>query len=491
MTGTVWLAQRALLAIVLMVSFYVLAAAVVLGLLWIPYAEWVYLDRVHPRLAFGCIVSALALVVAVFPRRDNFDAPGPRLDEASQRKLFTMLRSVADATKQDMPAEVFLVSDVNAWVSNRGGTMGFGSRRVMGLGLPLLQGLTVSEFKAVIAHEFGHYAAGDVGLGPWIYKTRAAIARVMSSLGDSWVSAIFNAYGNLFMRLTLAISRQQEFLADALAARIVHPAIMASALRRTGGLSPAFAAYWKSEVSPALEAGYLPPLATGFNQFLGSERVTAAMTRSVNAEIEEDQSSPFDTHPPLKERLEALSRLPAPNVPLSSEPPASSLLEDLDWHARELLSFAAGEQAIKQLREIGWDQLASQVYTAGWRQTVARFAQFLSSHTADALPLDRAEYAKLGSSLPGGGTRSSDERVAMACNIVAAGVALALLATGATLESQLGSPILFRKGTMTMDPFTEVRKVVSGEVALAEWQAKCHAMGIAGRSLGPQAAAVN
>ena len=31
MTGTTWLAQRALLAIVLMVSFYVLAAAVVLG----------------------------------------------------------------------------------------------------------------------------------------------------------------------------------------------------------------------------------------------------------------------------------------------------------------------------------------------------------------------------------------------------------------------------------------------------------------------------
>ena len=79
----------------------------------------------------------------------------------------------------------------------------------------------------------------------------------------------------------------------------------------------------------------------------------------------------------------------------------------------------------------------------------------------------------------------------MACNIVAAGVALALLGAGATLESQLGSPILFRKGTMTMDPFTEVRKVVSGDVALAEWQAKCHAMGIAGRPLGPGAAAAN
>jgi hypothetical protein len=74
---------------------------------------------------------------------------------------------------------------------------------------------------------------------------------------------------------------------------------------------------------------------------------------------------------------------------------------------------------------------------------------------------------------------------------VASGVALALLSAGATLESKPGCPIVFRKGTMTMDPFIEVPKIVSGEVALAEWQAKCHAIGIAGRSLGPQAAAVN
>jgi Zn-dependent protease with chaperone function len=34
--------------------------------------------------------------------------------------------------------------------------MGFGSRRVMGLGLPLLQALNVSQLEAVLAHEFGH-----------------------------------------------------------------------------------------------------------------------------------------------------------------------------------------------------------------------------------------------------------------------------------------------------------------------------------------------
>lgn len=56
-----------------------------------------------------------------------------------------------------MPAKVYLVPEVNAWVCERGGFMGIGSRMVMGIGLPLLKLLNVDEFKGVIAHEFGHY----------------------------------------------------------------------------------------------------------------------------------------------------------------------------------------------------------------------------------------------------------------------------------------------------------------------------------------------
>lgn len=52
--------------------------------------------------------------------------------------------------------------------------MGVGSKRVMGLGLPLLNALTVSELRAVLAHEFGHFVGGDTSLGKWIHKTRSA-----------------------------------------------------------------------------------------------------------------------------------------------------------------------------------------------------------------------------------------------------------------------------------------------------------------------------
>jgi Zn-dependent protease with chaperone function len=202
---TAWLAQRALLAIGLMAGFYALAFGIAAAFVWIPYAGWTYLELVNAKVAFLCLGMAGAIVVAVMPRPDRFVPPGPRLDDTSHPELFAVIRDVASATKQDVPLDVFLLNHVNAFVAQRGGIMGFGSHRVMGLGLPLLQGLTVSEFKSVLAHEFGHYAAGDVKLGPWIHKTRAATARAVASLEESWVSGVFTAYGKLFLHLTHAI----------------------------------------------------------------------------------------------------------------------------------------------------------------------------------------------------------------------------------------------------------------------------------------------
>jgi Zn-dependent protease with chaperone function len=134
---------------------------------------------------------------SIFPRIDKFIAPGPKLEPSEHPKFFELLEEVAAKTKQEMPAEVYLCPEVNAWVTQRGGFMGIGSRRVMGVGLPLLQAFTVSEFSAVLAHEFGHYYGGDTKMGPWIYKTRGMIGRTIYGLGDSWIQKPFLLYGKL------------------------------------------------------------------------------------------------------------------------------------------------------------------------------------------------------------------------------------------------------------------------------------------------------
>ena len=82
---------------------------------------------------------------------------GPRLEERSCPDLFRLIHDVARETGQEVPADVYLVNEVNAWVTHRGGVMGFGSRRVMGIGLPLLQGVSEQELKAIIAHAKGRW----------------------------------------------------------------------------------------------------------------------------------------------------------------------------------------------------------------------------------------------------------------------------------------------------------------------------------------------
>jgi Zn-dependent protease with chaperone function len=134
---------------------------------------------------------AAAIVWAVLPRPDRFVPPGPTIRSANEPALFDVITEVAAATAQEMPSEVYLVNDVNAFVAQRGGTMRFGSRRVMGIGLPLMQAVTVQEFKGILAHEFGHYHAGDVTIGTWIHKTRGAIARAIRQLEDSVLQKVF------------------------------------------------------------------------------------------------------------------------------------------------------------------------------------------------------------------------------------------------------------------------------------------------------------
>ena len=149
MKQTAWLVQRAALAVVLMVSFYALALGIAGALLWIPYEAYANEVRLPIKITLICVALAGTTIWAVLPRIDRFVPPGPLLSPVDSPQLFEVLNGVASSTEQTMPADVYLVNDVNAFVTQRGGVMGFGSRRVMGIGLPLMQALTVQEFKAV------------------------------------------------------------------------------------------------------------------------------------------------------------------------------------------------------------------------------------------------------------------------------------------------------------------------------------------------------
>src|SRR5262245_37831228 len=277
-----WLAARAVVAIALMLGFYTLAIAMALGLFYVPYAEWVYAHRID-RIAILCAIGGGMILWSLIPRPQPFVAPGPELRPADHPRLFERLNKLARMIGQPMPGEVYLVWDLNAWVAQVSSD-GLGSKRVMGIGLPLLQVVTTSQFEAVLAHEFGHYHGGDTALGPWIYKTRTAIARTVQSLsnagqGRGWFGMLgflrfpFIWYGNLFLRSTHAISRAQELSADRLAANTVGAEPLAEGLRAIHRAAPASLYFVNSEIFPVLQSGFSPPLVEGFAGFLQKESI--------------------------------------------------------------------------------------------------------------------------------------------------------------------------------------------------------------------------
>ena len=99
--------------------------------------------------------------------------------------LHRMVGGVAESAEQEPPARIYLAPDVNAAVFQQGGLLGFGGKRVLLVGLPLIDTLTVRQLRAVIAHEFGHFYGGDTRLGPWFYRTYDALERTVIALHEA------------------------------------------------------------------------------------------------------------------------------------------------------------------------------------------------------------------------------------------------------------------------------------------------------------------
>lgn len=350
-------------------------------------------------------------------------------------------------------------------------------------------GLSVLEFKSVLAHEFGHFAGGDLKVGAWIHKTRWTILRVWRSLDQSIFSGLVSVYWRMWLRLTREASRQQELLADALSARVVHPRVTASALRRSVRITPAFNSYWQREVMPVLDAGYLPPIAAGFVEFLADPGVSASLDELAAAVEAPAPADPDDTHPPVPDRLAALERIPADEEPPAHGACAAGLLGDADFHARRLVTVMVGSDASKRLRRVDWDRVAADVYPGLWRADTRNAAAFLGGYTADTIPAGRDAFVAAGRALMASPVADAERCLDRAHNAFSAAIAVLLLDAGATPDFRPGRPVLLRRGGLSMEPFSVVDALAGGVLDAQAWHAQCRAFGIFGRSLGPPHAA--
>ena len=474
---------RIALALAFWAGFYVLAFAVAGGLLYFAYYigdRGITEQRAQNAggsflltliLIGAAIVAAGMILYSCLPRFRRWHPPGPLLDPKRHPALFQEIQHVARDCRQKMADDVYLTLEVNAWVLDRRRYWIF-PRRVLAIGLPLLQSLTVSQFRSVLAHEFGHFVGGDTRLSPWVYRTHAAIERTVAALEgqDSIWRFPFLIYARFFTRISLEISRRQEYLADELSARIAGVRASTEALKRIHRAGAAFGTFVHDELSPVLDAGKRPPIVEGFTRFMASPQSSKALAQRMSTELVAKPDHKDDTHPPLALRIEALRGL-APGPDPRSDPPALDLLQDVDQMELEILQVAMGNQKAGGLPRITWEEVPDQALLPTWREAVGTCWKEFKGITPASFP--DLDLTSLGRRIDNDTTDSEARGVAM--RALGFGLLVALKDRGWTLGAAPGERLSAARGEVKVDPCHIFLDLAEGLMSRAEWKAKCEA----------------
>ncbi len=282
------------------------------------------------------------------------------------------------------------------------------------------------------------------------------------------------------------MSRQQEFRADELACLVAGPKPLITGLRTIHGASRAWQPYWVTAVSPVLNSGCIPPIGEGFPRFLAAPTVAYQVEAIVQKELSEGKSTPYDTHPPLRERITAAEQLLVPEKPEDTRP-ASSLLGSPKSVEMNFLSNANPDLSAGKLRSIGWDAVPSEVTLPAWRTAVAECGPAFQGITVETLADAIPRLRELGATLPDpkGMLLTQEQRGQRAARVLAAALGLVMFENGWELQDTPGR-LHLQRGQRFINPFFIVDQIVQGKISREGWPEKCHELGLPTSALFPQ-----
>ena len=504
------LAGRAALVLAMVALFYALTTALAFALIYLPClvlrrvglnpfnGELLIASYASLALLFG-LPLALTILLPLLPRSIALQSAGPLLTPTAQPRLFAEIASIARALGEPPPGAVYLISQPTAGVGHRGGLLGFGGQRVMALGLPLLSVLTVSELRAVLAHEFGHYYAGDTRLARRVHAVHSSILRTLLATRSQaarrgqptlarWTLSlpplVLGPYWRLFLRVTLRVSRQQEFRADELACALAGPAAFISALRKLEAIQVMLPQFWIVHQG-ILDAGCRVPLAASFARFMSHPKTPDRVSGVLNAPWRSFRNPDLGTHPPIADRLAAAAAFSYPS-PEEISAPAFSLVDDLDNLELDLLRLTFAKSKSAHLPIVPWDRVMLDVHLPRWRADVVRHSAALAEVTVDDLPRLSRDPRWLMNRIPDppGILRSRHQRWIHARGLLQHALIVALVDRGWELHGVPGEFWLqLGERTLRLDhgPFG----ILLGQRPPEDWMPLVESLGLAGLKLAP------
>jgi Zn-dependent protease with chaperone function len=303
---------------------YICGVLLVLSLLFVHAVFFVVRSPDPPVFLLICSPYLLVIMVLLYGSlRTVWIRPpvpeGFRITSSDAPWLSSTLDLIRLELKGPKIHRVLLTGDFKAFIARvpRAGIFGW-HRNYLVLGLPLLQALSTRQMLAVLAHEYSHLPGGRDRLGAWVCGLRKSWTQILARLQhhrgfkEILLARFFLWYAPYFHAATMPLARVHEFKADLCSVALAGKDGTAAALIRY----EVFARYlhesfWPTVYSlmdtlpepvPSVYGLMQDKLVQGPDKKMEIEWLEASLSREAN---------PYQTHPRLAERLQAIDENPA------------------------------------------------------------------------------------------------------------------------------------------------------------------------------------
>jgi tetratricopeptide (TPR) repeat protein len=267
-------------------------------------------------LAIGTIATVYKMVRSLFIKLRSTD-PGRTLRPEEAPGLFALAREVAQAVGTRPIDEVRITPGCELAVYEKGGfraKLQDRAQRNLILGIGVLNDMRQNAFRAVLAHEYGHFshrdtAGGEVALRVEQDMMKFAYAMILGGQAVWWNLAFqfLRVYHFIFRRLSHGATRLQEILADRVAVRNYGAAAFEEGLRHVIRREVEFHRVAVKEIDAAsaqrrdlANLYHLPAAQDGADERMIQVEINNIVTRPTTED---------DTHPSPIDRFRLASRI--------------------------------------------------------------------------------------------------------------------------------------------------------------------------------------
>ncbi len=421
--GTVVL-TRVILFLVYYVTLIVIGFLLLVGATWVTFSIPDFLsglEYVNVKLLIAGVIVLLAMwwfciqigfylikPLFIYPRSSSDNRL--EINERDCPGLFSMIRDVAHATGNKMPKHVYLSPEVNACVfydRNSIWSVFLPTRKNLMVGVGLLHGMSTSEVKAILSHEFGHFSQQSMRIGTMTFRLMLiirtmidyaqkqqqedAIARSMDDYEYRWywylsvypISFITKktiSFYNWIEKKNRSLSRYMEFEADIVACKIVGARSFISSLCKLEILSDRYSTYEKLLADTLAQGHYVPEYWQGYvfiyEQLSRGDKLTVEKNILLDTPIGDNAKFPskisivdgWNTHPTLSERINNARQYANANKTTCTDAPAdlvgtktlnaigeirqrfiaANLQEPVDWQKLSAMSLNEFEESFSR-----------------------------------------------------------------------------------------------------------------------------------------------